>query len=413
MKRVIDTLTTNDYDRMSTYDSFGIFRHFSSSTINSVVGKYSNDLSNIYYNIRSGSKRLNSIYYNRIYNYIKGGKWLRFYTGALDNAGNVVYGRPDIDYITPFIPILFLKYIKLPANTTIYLYAYNKNFINISDWGKTEFSYPFGGSEYSFVRFFISSPYSNPNSSMKFEVADDYMINDYFNIITAKNVVSKFEQSWSKIIDVLINSQYDALDEIGEIVHKEIDDTKKFEHGLSITKTETRDFEKTFDDKLKIVDVHDKDYQSNNTRLIDTQTDIDELSETNDNETNSYYAFNSVNPVPTNKTEADGSTHTTASGTKNKTSTNDGTSITGKDDTTVTETHSGTQTTTDNGTGTISDRHTGTDTNSDKYTEDKSRNGRMHSPAELVEKELNLRNKNILFDIICRDIDSVLCLSIY
>lgn len=56
---------------------------------------------------------------------------------------------------------------------------------------------------------------------------------------------------------------------------------------------------------------------------------------------------------------------------------------------------------------------TGSDTKELSINDTNTISGRKVSGADLIEKELNLRNKQIFFDIIYKDIDSVLTLQIY
>lgn len=56
---------------------------------------------------------------------------------------------------------------------------------------------------------------------------------------------------------------------------------------------------------------------------------------------------------------------------------------------------------------------TGTDKSTDKLTETITKSGRNASGADLIQKELNLRDRNIYLGIIFNDIDKLLTLSIY
>ena len=56
---------------------------------------------------------------------------------------------------------------------------------------------------------------------------------------------------------------------------------------------------------------------------------------------------------------------------------------------------------------------TGNDNKNATENESITRNGRDVAGAELIEKELNLRNKEIFFNTIYKDIDSIATLQIY
>lgn len=57
--------------------------------------------------------------------------------------------------------------------------------------------------------------------------------------------------------------------------------------------------------------------------------------------------------------------------------------------------------------------HTGEDTVARNDTTETERSGRRTSGADLVERELDLRSKQIFFDIVFKDIDSILTIPIY
>ena len=56
---------------------------------------------------------------------------------------------------------------------------------------------------------------------------------------------------------------------------------------------------------------------------------------------------------------------------------------------------------------------TGNDNKNATVNENTTRNGRDVTGAELIQKELNLRNKEIFFNTIYKDIDSIATLQIY
>ena len=167
--------------------------------------------------------------------------------------------------------------------------------------------------------------------------------------IIAKLIRGKFIEKWEKVYKALYNEQYSILD---SNVYNETKDTSNNE---SIT----------YNSK-----VEDNGNEATNM--------VTKSSNENSNDT---YGFNSNSPVGNELSYG-----------------NDTETVIGDKDS--------------NTTHNIRDK-TGNDNKNTTINENISRNGRDVSAAELIEKELNLRNKEIFFDIVYKDIDSIATLQIY
>lgn len=167
--------------------------------------------------------------------------------------------------------------------------------------------------------------------------------------IIANTLLTKFGSKWERIYNVLFTTDYNVLEE----------------KSYSTEKNGNTDDSVTYDTEVQ------------NNRNFNRKESVTNTENSNDD----TYGFNSVNSVPTSKTEA--------------TSTN------------ITESKSADNTDNNMETKTGVDRTVGT------YGESITNNGREHSPAMLIENEIKLRNENIFFDIVLSDIDSIVALAIY
>ena len=191
----------------------------------------------------------------------------------------------------------------------------------------------------------------------------------------------KFIDKWNRVYNTLITEQYNALDDYSETETKTANDTDKTTYnitdGKTGTNTDTLTHNVTTEDNGKTAT------SETTVRAVETANDI--------------YGFNSSVAV--------GDTATTENNTE---------TVTGEADKNTTQ-NTQIKTGTESKQIGINETYnkTGTETKEYGVNETRTRTGRHESGADLVEKELNLRNKQIFFDIVYRDIDSVATISIY
>lgn len=190
-------------------------------------------------------------------------------------------------------------------------------------------------------------------------------LNQQPDTILGQVIRSKFIDKWTRIYSALVTETYEPLDEFKEI------ETKKF----GATKTRTGTNKDVIDGTEVVTDT--------------TKTSTKETTTRSGETANDRYGFNSVSPVG-NDTSNEQATETVSGGLEDNVSQTDNTK---NIDNTVTHNIS------------TKDENGGQDTT--------ERSGRNTSGAKLVEEELTLRNKQIFFDIVYRDVDSIMVLQIY
>lgn len=191
----------------------------------------------------------------------------------------------------------------------------------------------------------------------------------------------KFLDKWNRVYDVLITSQYDALN------NREITEDKTGNNQNKDTHNTTKAKQGTNSD----ITTYDTNVEDNG------KTSMSETTTRNVEDANDVYGFNSSTPV------GDSYSNETTSET-----------VVGEADKNTTH-NIQTKTGTENKQFGIdeSETHTGTDTTDITISEKLVRSGRDGSGAELITEELNLRNTQLFFDIIYADIDSIATLQIY
>lgn len=169
------------------------------------------------------------------------------------------------------------------------------------------------------------------------------------NKIVGLQIRNKFLDKWLRIYKSLIESQYNVLDGYSHEERKNGDNTDKTTYNTSV---------------------------ENNGK----ESNKEETTTENQNNSN-LYGFNSTNSVPSDT----------------ETSTEKVTIVGNADDNTSHNLQS----------------KTGTEQKDFTISETITKTGRDNSASKLIEEELSLRNKEIFFDIIYKDIDSVATLQIY
>lgn len=191
----------------------------------------------------------------------------------------------------------------------------------------------------------------------------------------------KFLDKWNRVYDVLITSQYDALNNRESMEDKTGNNQNKDTHNTTKAKQGTNSDITTYDTNVE-----------DNGKTGTSETTVRNVEDAND-----VYGFNSSTPV--GDTYSNETTSETIVGEADKNTSHNIQTKTG----------------TENKQFGIdeSETHTGTDTTDITISEKLVKSGRDGSGAELIMEELNLRNTQLFFDIIYTDIDSIATLQIY
>lgn len=206
-------------------------------------------------------------------------------------------------------------------------------------------------------------------------------INKSVNDIVAQMLRGKFIDKWERYYNALINENYEILE---DMVKKETSNYTKNEVN-NYTKNETSNYAKN----------ETKTY--NNTIKENGKTNTDITTSSTNEKNNDVYGFNSTAPVGSDLNY--GTDTENVKGDKEKNTTENVKQKTGSDTN-----------------GTTGNDKKGTTGNDDKDTtknETISRTGRNTSAQDLLQKELDFRSKNLFFNIVFRDIDSIIALEIY
>lgn len=192
---------------------------------------------------------------------------------------------------------------------------------------------------------------------------------------------STFIDKWKRVYNILITEQYNPLN------NSEHNETKSGTNSATETHTNS------------------KSRLGNNSDTTTYDTEVEDNGQTGTHETvtrksdiqNDIYGFNSIDPSGDTKSTEDISETTVGDSDKNtnhntQTKTGTETKLFGLNET---------------------ENNTGNDTSSSNTNETITKSGRDGSGASLIKEELNLRNTQIFFDIVYRDIDSIATLQIY
>lgn len=194
------------------------------------------------------------------------------------------------------------------------------------------------------------------------------------NLLIGGSVIRpKFIDKWTRVYNALITEQYSPLDDYKETEIKIGNDTDTTTFDITEGKT------------------------GNNTDVLthDVTTESNGKTATNETTTRSsdVYGFNSSSPV--------GDTADTET-------------VTGNADDNTTENIQTRKGTESKALGiNETNKKTGTQTKEFGLNETHTRSGRHTNGADLVKRELDLRNQEIFFDIVFKDIDSIATISIY
>lgn len=204
------------------------------------------------------------------------------------------------------------------------------------------------------------------------------MTNEY---IGASLIRPKFIDKWTRIYNLLLSNEYDPLKNFEYTEHKDGNnsDTTTYASGVA-----------------KVGDNSDTTIYNSNTEDNGNTATHEVTTSTKTNE-NDVYGFNSAQPVGNDKdTEK---TQESLIGTADGNTTHNIQTKTGTD--------------TKNFVISENETKSGTDTKNLSIDEDITKSGRNDIGASLIEAELSLRNTQIFYDIVYRDIDSIATIPLY
>lgn len=191
---------------------------------------------------------------------------------------------------------------------------------------------------------------------------------------------AKFIDKWKRVYETL-TTEYSAIDN----------------RDWSVTRTGNNQNVETYNSDKERIGINTDEIEYGSTITNDGNVGSKETTTSSSNVANDVYGFNSSTPVGDN-TSADTSTDTTERDYDSNKSHN-------------VEARTGSDTKTY---GINEDeKHRGTDTTDITINESLTHTGRDGSAAEHITEELEMRKREIFFDIVFRDIDSVATLAIY
>ena len=204
----------------------------------------------------------------------------------------------------------------------------------------------------------------------------------FINIYIGQDIIRpKFIDKWNKIYKLLISDNYNAINDFEYTETREKNDTDTTTYNNSIARTGENSDTITYDNEVV----------SDGNRSVKETTSFGR--DTNDD----IYAFNSVSPVGDSVSEE----------------TSSETIIADKDDNTTHNSQAKTGSDTKNIIISENESKTGDDTKTFESNENISKNGRNRPASELIESEISMRNREVFFDIIYTDIDSVITCGVY
>lgn len=206
-------------------------------------------------------------------------------------------------------------------------------------------------------------------------------VRDSATDILGKLIRNKFIDKWNRIYDVLVSTEYNALDthtfnsKISAIIKEvnSVDETNTFTANGNDSKT------------YGSVITGTGKFGSKENRVSDSKNE------------NDYYGFNSSSAVNNTRNNTDSEETITRDADKNTTDTKE--TKTGTDVDNFVKNETDKKVSKDN-----------TDTNTDRTIIE---NGRDANAPDLINSEIEMRKQNIFFDIVLADIDSMATLSIY
>lgn len=225
-------------------------------------------------------------------------------------------------------------------------------------------------------------------------------------------IYAKFKDKWERIYSAL-NKSYEVTNEY----ERSEEETFSGKDSVSISETTDKTGSKqmvgtdttTTTNKNVIDTTKDTDNTTNSTETISTDKTVTNTSDDNNN----VYGFNSSTAVGSDTSNSTNTEHTVGEADKNKTTSTE--TLDGSEVYKETETLTGEEKLTKNDTDTTeeNEQKTGTNVADKTHTLGKEISGHNAPVTELLEKEISFRDRQIFYDIVYKDIDSVIALQIY
>ena len=230
--------------------------------------------------------------------------------------------------------------------------------------------------------------------------------------IASQVIYGKFGKKWESIYS-LFNRSYDVLEEFKR------SEKESFQGKDSISTTETTD--KTGSKQMVGTDTTtttknntiDTTKDINNTTTTEEKTSTDKTVTTTSDDNNNVYGFNSVTAVGSDESNSTNTEHTTGEAENNKTNTSE--TLVGSEKHKETEALTGEEKFTKNDTDTITENEerSGSNVADKNHTLLKETSGHNIPIVDMFDKEISFRDRQIFYDIVYKDIDSVIALQIY
>lgn len=225
-------------------------------------------------------------------------------------------------------------------------------------------------------------------------------------------IYGKFGKKWESIYS-LFNRSYDVLEEFKK------SERESFQGKDSISTTETTD--KTGSKQMVGTDTTtttntntiDSTKDTNNATTTEEAVSTDKTVTTTSDDNNNVYGFNSVTAVGSDESNSTNTEHTTGEAANNKTTTSE--TLVGSEKYKETEALTGEEKFTKNDTDTITENEerSGSNVADKNHTLLKETSGHNIPVVDMFDKEISFRDRQVFYDIVYKDIDSVIALQIY
>lgn len=225
-------------------------------------------------------------------------------------------------------------------------------------------------------------------------------------------IYAKFGKKWESIYS-LFNRSYDVLEEFKR------SEKESFQGKDSIATTDTTN--KTGSKQMVGTDTTtttknntiDSTKDTKDTTTTEEATSTDKTVTTTSDDSNNVYGFNSVTAVGSDESNSTNTEHTTGEAEKNKTTTTE--TLNGRESNKETEALTGEEKFVKNDTDTITENEerSGSNVADKNHTLLKETSGHNIPIVDMFDKEISFRDRQVFYDIVYKDIDSVIALQIY
>ena len=282
----------------------------------------------------------------------------------------------------------------------IFTYFPNNNIIKPDDYNKMSREYYLSHSGEKETSPFYDKIIANNNELYKAQQ------------FASQIIYGKFGKKWESIYS-LFNRSYDVLEEFKR------SERESFQGKDSISTTETTD--KTGSKQMVGTDTTtttntttiDSAKDTNNTTTTEEAVSTDKTVTTTSDDSNNVYGFNSVTAVGSDESNSTNTEHTTGEAANNKTTTSE--TLVGSEKYKETEALTGEEKFIKNDTDTITENEerSGSNVADKNHTLLKETSGHNIPIVDMFDKEISFRDRQVFYDIVYKDIDSVIALQIY